>query len=96
MLRVSERCFKFVQGVEDTQFHKPDPRVFTLAIARIRVRYKGSVEIIYIGEAYGDFLATRDAGLRFIGAVRQEKTRAQRQLPGATVIRTLDDLHKNI
>lgn len=59
--------FKFIQTADDTEFHKPDPRVFKPALEKLALKNINKEEVIYIGDSLSDFLAARDAGFNFIG-----------------------------
>jgi HAD superfamily hydrolase (TIGR01509 family) len=61
-----ETFFEYVQGVDVSPYHKPDPRVFQNALRHFQVEPQ---EIIYIGDSPGDYLAARDAHLQFIGVL---------------------------
>ncbi len=65
-----EQYIDYVQTHEDTDFHKPDPRVFEPTIA-----WLGSVgirpdETIYLGDGLHDMHAALGAGFEFVGTCR--------------------------
>ena len=61
------RLFKWVLTSSDTEYHKPDPRVFDTILRDIEGYGIGRAGIVYVGDNHNDFLAARDAGLRFFG-----------------------------
>jgi HAD superfamily hydrolase (TIGR01549 family) len=61
--------FDIVQGSESTEYHKPDPRVFTPALAALAGR-DITEGIVYVGDALSDYLAARDAGFTFVGVTQ--------------------------
>lgn len=58
--------FAVIQGSEDTEHHKPDPRVFEPALKKLKEQGITS-GIVYVGDALMDYEAARDAGLHFVG-----------------------------
>lgn len=59
--------FSFMQTGEDTEHHKPDPRVFDPLLQWAEKQGIQKSEIVYIGDSLGDWRAARDAGIRFVG-----------------------------
>lgn len=60
---LEDDTFDHVFTIDDTEYHKPDKRVFDPLLSH---GYKPE-EVIYIGDARTDFMAARDAGFDFIG-----------------------------
>lgn len=60
---IEEGTFDHVFTIDDTEYHKPDKRVFDPLLSHGYVPQ----EIIYVGDARTDFYAARDAGFDFIG-----------------------------
>lgn len=58
--------FIFIQTSEDTNFHKPDPRVFLFVTGKLSKRNINTPEILYAGDSLLDFKAARGAGIQFI------------------------------
>ncbi len=58
--------FLIIQGADDTDFHKPNPRVFSLVIERLEKEGVLKEEILYVGDSITDFQAANGAGLNFI------------------------------
>ena len=68
LLRLPLGYFAVVQGCDESEFHKPDPRVFDPALQTLaKLGYQDRTKIVYIGDAPGDFAAAHGAGLDFIG-----------------------------
>ncbi len=66
-LNFPEHKFFRIQGCDDTDVHKPDPRVFDPmfeALASFGIEKK---DIIYIGDSVDDAEAAHGAGIAFIG-----------------------------
>jgi phosphoglycolate phosphatase-like HAD superfamily hydrolase len=59
--------FLLVQTARDTPHHKPDPRVFAPALAKLAAHGIGADAITYVGDALNDFRAASAAGLSFLG-----------------------------
>ena len=47
---------------DDTSKHKPDPELLLLCMERLGLNKE---DVIYIGDAYSDLLASRNAGIDF-------------------------------
>lgn len=60
---IESDVFDHVFTIDDTEYYKPDPRVFDPLLA---LGYKPE-EVMYVGDAASDFYAARDAGFDFIG-----------------------------
>lgn len=56
--------FKIMLSAEDTRYHKPDPRVFSKAIKKLKVKRN---QILYVGDTISDFMAAKRAGFSFVG-----------------------------
>ncbi len=56
-----------LQTASDTEYHKPDPRVFSPALAHLFERGLTQEAIIYVGDSLSDYRAAHGAGLHFIG-----------------------------
>ena len=55
--------FLFANAAEDSKYNKPDPRVFSKPIKKLKLNPK---EILYIGDSIFDYIAAKKAGLKFI------------------------------
>lgn len=58
-----------IQTSEDTDFHKPDPRVFSPSINKLKRLGISPHQTIYIGDSPRDQQAAQKAGLQFLGIV---------------------------
>lgn len=56
-----------IQGPEETDFHKPDPRVFEPLLARLEKMGIDKKDMVYVGDHINDYLAASGAGIDFIG-----------------------------
>lgn len=60
--------FEHVQTANETDYHKPDGRVFDPTKSRLaRVGIQNWANVIYIGDGMGDLLAAKEAGFGFVG-----------------------------
>jgi len=59
--------FAYTQTSDDSDFHKPDPRVFLPALAYFGRQGLEPNEIVYIGDSLDDLRAAQGADLHFIG-----------------------------
>ncbi len=67
MLKFPVKKFFYIQTSEDTGVHKPDPKVFVPILQRLKAINIDQNDVIYIGDSTRDWLAARDAGIKFIG-----------------------------
>lgn len=59
--------FSYIQTSDDTDFHKPDPRVFLPTIAHFANLGVSATDLLYVGDSLDDGRAATGAGLNFIG-----------------------------
>jgi FMN phosphatase YigB (HAD superfamily) len=62
--------FALIQTSDDTEVHKPDPKVFDPALKKLQTQHIQPNETLYVGDALTDYQAASGAGLQFIGIVR--------------------------
>lgn len=84
--------FVLIQTQEDTDFHKPDPRVFEPTLEKLAGQGITNLETIYIGDAIRDFVAARDAGIGFIGVTNGLTSVQEFRAAGAEVVTDLPSL----
>jgi len=65
-INLSEKFFKFIYSSDDVKHHKPDPRVFSQAIKKLKLKKN---EILYVGDSIYDCIAARKAGLNFVAVL---------------------------
>ena len=61
--------FYTIQTAEDTDFHKPDPRVFLPTLAKLEKIKISSDKITYVGDSVKDYLAACKIHINFIGVL---------------------------
>jgi phosphoglycolate phosphatase-like HAD superfamily hydrolase len=71
------KLFKWLLTCDDTEYHKPDPRVFDIIIRDIENYGIAKAGVVYVGDNGYDFLAARDAGLQFFGVTTGVTTREE-------------------
>lgn len=91
-LSISSSLFDYIQTQEETEFHKPDPRVFVPAINWLAAQGISPAETLYIGDTFLDMQAALGAGFQFIGVATGLLTQEQFTLQGARAIARLPDL----
>ena len=64
---VPRNIIDYTQTADDTNFHKPDPRVFDPAKLWLAERSIEPSETIYVGDGLKDMKAALGAGFRFLG-----------------------------
>jgi HAD superfamily hydrolase (TIGR01549 family) len=67
VLGIPKELFDFMQSEEDTDFHKPDARVFDPAKQWLGVNGMQPREVIYVGDGLHDGKAAIESGMNFIG-----------------------------
>lgn len=88
--------FSTIQTADDTEFHKPDPRVFHPTKEHFRKRELDGLSITYVGDSLKDHAAAINAGFQFFGILRGTTSKQSFATAGAATIDTLDDLHELI
>ncbi len=73
--------FKSLIAYEDVEYHKPDPRAFSVFFEK----YKPN-EVVYVGDSVYDMHAAKQAGIFFIGVCTGIVTREGFELKKADVI----------
>ena len=63
----TKASFDYFQASEDTEFHKPDPRVFDPLMKWLGARAIAPADVLYIGDSLPDYQAARGAGFMFLG-----------------------------
>lgn len=76
------KYFEIIQGLEDCSVHKPDPRVFDLAIDILKQKEIQKERIIYIGDTLPDLMAAKNANLLFVGITSGAVTKEEFQQNG--------------
>jgi phosphoglycolate phosphatase len=64
---IPEELFGYTQTQDDTEFHKPDKRVFNPTIAWLGTLSILPSEAVYVGDGLHDMQAALDSGFEFIG-----------------------------
>lgn len=83
---------EYTQTEEDTEYHKPDPRVFEPTIAWLGSLSIKPNEALYVGDGLHDMKAALGAGFEFMGVETGLVTQADFQTNGAQSIRTIGQL----
>ncbi|MBN1331324.1 HAD hydrolase-like protein [Candidatus Dojkabacteria bacterium] len=84
--------FLLLQGADETEFHKPDGRVFDFAFEEANKLGISKAEIIYIGDGLKDLMASQDAGIDFIGVAKGMTTKETFEKEGVIAITDLSEL----
>jgi len=64
--KIPYKNFKFMYAAEDTKFNKPDPRVFSKAIKKLKIKRN---EILYVGDSIYDCIASKKAKFKFVAVL---------------------------
>ncbi len=65
--KVPTEILDYTQAADDTNFHKPDPRVFKPALAWLKSQSIEPNEVVYVGDGLHDMKAATGAGFTFLG-----------------------------
>jgi HAD superfamily hydrolase (TIGR01549 family) len=86
------QVFDYIQGEEDSLFHKPDPRVFESAIEFFKHQGINVAEVLYVGDAMHDYSSSKVAGLNFVGLLDRTVTAKAWQEAGANYVKEIGDI----
>lgn len=84
--------FDLIQGSTDSEFHKPDPRVFDYLISQLMKLNIKKEEALYVGDDIRDLQAARGAGLEFAAIPNGLTTRKEFEGQRAICLNSLSDL----
>lgn len=83
-----------LQTADDTDVHKPDPKVFEPILKKLQQKNITKEEVIYVGDNLVDFFAARDAGIVFYGIPDRTVKKSEFIKYNATVIEEVSDILK--
>ena len=83
---IPRELIDYTQAAEDSQFHKPDKRVFDPVLAWLGKEGVHPEEVIYIGDGLHDMEAALGAGFNFLGVETGLVTHEGFESVGATSI----------
>jgi phosphoglycolate phosphatase-like HAD superfamily hydrolase len=84
--------FDFIYAAEDTDYHKPDSRVFDNLKTELDAYDIKANEILYVGDSLNDYFAAKDAGILFIAVSTGMDTKQQFILKGLNKSNIIKDL----
>ncbi len=84
----------YTQTADDTQYHKPDARVFEPAIAWLKERQIEPNDVVYIADGLHDMKAARGAGFQFVGVETGLVKSSDFLANGAKSFPTIMDINK--
>lgn len=89
---VPQKLLDYTQTEDDTNYHKPDPRVFEPAVEWLKEQGIKPSEVVYIGDGLHDMRAALGAGFSFLGVETGLVTAEQFKAEGANSIPGIADL----
>jgi phosphoglycolate phosphatase len=95
-MAIPRGLFDFIQSEEDSEYHKPDPRVFTAAITWLESQNILPGEVTYVGDGLHDAKAALGAGFNFIGVETGLVTHQQFLDAGYFSVRSLSQIVKSL
>lgn len=90
--KIPPEYIDYKQNSEDTDYHKPDPKVFEPAIAWLKEQGVKPDEVVYIGDGLHDMKAALGAGFSFLGVETGLVSAEQFKAAGATSISSVAKL----
>lgn len=84
--------FDLIQGSTDSEFHKPDPRVFDGIISQLVKMDIKKEEALYVGDDIRDMQAARGAGIGFVAIPNGLTTIKEFEDQRADCLNSLSDL----
>lgn len=91
-LKIPPKLFDYVQTEDDTNYHKPDPKVFQPALSWLETLEIHPSQALYVGDSLKDMQAAVGAGLQFIGVTTGLTTIQEFRDNGVQTIERLSDL----
>ena len=91
-INLSTKYFRFIYSSDDVKFHKPNPKVFSKAVKRLKLKNN---EILYVGDSIYDCIAAKRANLNFIAVltgVYRKKDFKKRGVKNDNVLKSIKDL----
>ncbi len=91
-ISLSTRFFKFIHSADDVKFHKPNPKVFSKAVKKLKLK---NVEILYVGDSIYDFIAAKKAKLNFAAVLtghHRKKDFQKLGLKKENILNSINDL----
>ena len=67
-------AMRYLQFADDSQHHKPDPRVFDNLRPALAAAGIEACDVMYVGDGVHDYRAAADAGFQFVGIARDVKS----------------------
>ena len=87
-----EQYFEEIHGYEQSQYHKPDPRVLESPLKFLADRGIEHVETVYIGDSVRDYSAAVGNGIEFICVLTGIETRDEVIAGGVNPLAIVEDL----
>lgn len=84
--------FKLIQGSTDSEFHKPDKRVFDKALEMLKKVHITPKQTLYVGDDIRDMQAAQGAGIQFVAIPNGLTPKEEFIKKGATCISFLSEL----
>ena len=91
---VPREIIDYTQTADDTEFHKPDPRVFEPAKVWLAGRSIKPGQTLYIGDGLKDMRAALGAGFSFLGVESGLVTASEFRQNGAESVASIAEVYK--
>ncbi len=90
--KLDHTIFDYIQTSEDTNSHKPDPKVFLPIVAKFQDRGIANTELLYVGDSLNDYYAASGAQIKFVGIADRTTPRDDFHINKVKVIKEIEEL----
>ncbi len=90
--KVPRKLLDYTQTADDTQFHKPNPYVFSPVLDWLETKLIKPKEVLYVGDGLHDLEAASGAGFNFLGVETGLVTAQQFKRAGAVSVKSIADV----
>lgn len=91
--KVPLELIDFIQSSDETNYHKPDPKVFNPVIKWLNEKGIKNDEVLYIGDGLHDMKAALGAGFNFLGVQTGLISAEEFETSGAQSISSISELN---
>ncbi|MBP9817166.1 HAD-IA family hydrolase [Candidatus Shapirobacteria bacterium] len=85
-LKFDQKSFFHIQCGDDTVDLKPNPKVFTPLLSKLKLCQISPSEVVYVGDSLGDFQVSTAVGFQFIGTAEHTIPKSEFEKVGAEYI----------
>lgn len=90
--KIPRNLLDYTQTADDTQFHKPNPLVFSHVHEWLKTKNIKPKEVLYVGDGLHDMKAALGAGFNFLGVETGLVTAGEFKKAGAASVKSMADV----